>query len=804
MTLPSREAIIQLLGTRGAMNDFTLFVGRSTEIRKLEGVAGAPHNCAWLHGPPRNGKSSLARLIADRARRSGKRVSLVDVADVDAGDFEEILARAVVGAGQPHPPRDNARTAFCRLMDRKEPLLIVFDEFDRHAMRLGLDEQACLRSQKETHASLNYLFVTRTDPKNIVEDVSVVRSRLLGICSVINVPILDAGDVGKLCQIVAEAFALDCGTRWAAEILGAIGAQPAAVVELLFHVVTRDHVDDGGVKAAIDVERGTLIDALRNHWRSLPSPCRLFLRSGDPIEGELRISAEREGYWNRRREESLRPAMLLEVAIVEGLTSVDDALGDPVYALVERVHRLLIVINLTSGLAALPQVFAPPGSVFFRHYELTRPVRNTHDLQIAVRQVARTIYDGGRKRVGRDETAWRIENERARTRFANAIGISMLHDLDQHCSSPDGDTARRARVEAWLRETCGTARPQHPAEFDRIIRRLLEQAAEALETLEGDLRDPDFAVPDGTRSRSESCAALHSKVDFAIITIKPEEEWALLKRLAKPQEVTGRRTYKIHRVPTRDGHYCVATVRQPEQGENAATRVTADLITDLDPAWILIVGIGGAFPSTDLTLGDVILGQRILDFSVSAVLEGGLVQEATRGEGAHAAVENLLACLPGWKFEYEDGSVLGSWHKSIEEPRPPVALEDDSLYYGGNESRALVKASLAHRFGVAAKPFAPDVCTGSIASSNLLVKDSALVDRWRAVSRELKAVEMEAAGVFKAAKTLQKTYPVLAIRGISDVVGFRRDERWTRYACESAAALTTALLAARPIEPRQD
>jgi hypothetical protein len=67
---------------------------------------------------------------------------------------------------------------------------------------------------------------------------------------------------------------------------------------------------------------------------------------------------------------------------------------------------------------------------------------------------------------------------------------------------------------------------------------------------------------------------------------------------------------------------------------------------------------------------------------------------------------------------------------------------------------------------------------------------------------------MELAGVYQAAWGYQK--PVLAIRGISDVVGFKRSPDWTRYACHTAAAFTVALLISRPIipleskEPSQD
>jgi nucleoside phosphorylase len=45
---------------------------------------------------------------------------------------------------------------------------------------------------------------------------------------------------------------------------------------------------------------------------------------------------------------------------------------------------------------------------------------------------------------------------------------------------------------------------------------------------------------------------------------------------------------------------------------------------------------------------------------------------------------------------------------------------------------------------------------------------------------------MEMSGVCAAAQ--EQTYSVPAIRGISDIVGFKRDDKWTPYAAEAAGA----------------
>jgi len=62
---------------------------------------------------------------------------------------------------------------------------------------------------------------------------------------------------------------------------------------------------------------------------------------------------------------------------------------------------------------------------------------------------------------------------------------------------------------------------------------------------------------------------------------------------------------------------------------------------------------------------------------------------------------------------------------------------------------------------------------------------------------------MELVGVMTAARSVgdEKTC-VLAIRGISDVVGYKRKPEWTVYACHSAAAFTYALLGSGLIRPK--
>src|SRR5678815_564259 len=110
------------------------------------------------------------------------------------------------------------------------------------------------------------------------------------------------------------------------------------------------------------------------------------------------------------------------------------------------------------------------------------------------------------------------------------------------------------------------------------------------------------------------------QVDVGIITILADEFEAVHRRLStKTKIVSGRREYNVFSVPTVNGACTVALTRCLEQGTGEAQSVARDLLEELDPQWLLVVGIAGSVPVSELTLGDVVVSTRILDFSVEAV-----------------------------------------------------------------------------------------------------------------------------------------------------------------------------------------
>ena len=297
------------------------------------------------------------------------------------------------------------------------------------------------------------------------------------------------------------------------------------------------------------------------------------------------------------------------------------------------------------------------------------------------------------------------------------------------------------------------------------------------------------------------------KVDFAIITMRPEEQEAIHIRFT-PQPYTdpsSQQTYGISQVQTRGGKNCTAAIASPiRRGNDASQQLASRMISDLDPQMLLVVGIGGGVPDNDFTLGDVIVSSYIHNFDVNAI-KGNETSDDVTG-GIHPAISNITANLR----LYQDS--LADWNSesSIRMVRPSLYLTEkrlkDLIDKDVDEAwREKVAKALKWHFDKAQRGArAPKVLPGTIASSNTLVRSDPVLVRWLQGARSIWAVEMEAAGVYQATQLIRQQYPVMAIRGISDIIGFKRDDNWKLYACHTAAAFAHAFIAAGIVEPREN
>ncbi|WP_179401338.1 hypothetical protein [Burkholderia guangdongensis] len=282
-----------------------------------------------------------------------------------------------------------------------------------------------------------------------------------------------------------------------------------------------------------------------------------------------------------------------------------------------------------------------------------------------------------------------------------------------------------------------------------------------------------------------------------IITIRDDEYLAVFDRLQDTHIFLGtHRTYVNATLKHASGaDVSVYLIKQAEQGPNAAHDTARDAIEDLDPDLIVVSGIAGAAPDNEFTLGDVVAVTRFHDFVVGAAKDGGVIEVADQGGPSAKRVQDLIALLPALSK-----GPIAYWRdpRELTVARPTIDLSNCTTY-GGDAWEKKVRESLETNFGPTGRNF-PIVTGRAIASSGMLVKDAALLKRWIESSREICAVEMELSGVYAASRRADKDYPILAIRGISDVVGLKRDANWTAYACQTAASFGIALLKHAPLE----
>lgn len=78
-------------------------------------------------------------------------------------------------------------------------------------------------------------------------------------------------------------------------------------------------------------------------------------------------------------------------------------------------------------------------------------------------------------------------------------------------------------------------------------------------------------------------------------------------------------------------------------------------MTWIPPLWILVVGIAGAAPITEFSLGDVLLGNHVLDMTIEAIKSGEEPSYAAVGRSAHTEVENYCSIVLGQRH------ALGDW-----------------------------------------------------------------------------------------------------------------------------------------------
>lgn len=297
-------------------------------------------------------------------------------------------------------------------------------------------------------------------------------------------------------------------------------------------------------------------------------------------------------------------------------------------------------------------------------------------------------------------------------------------------------------------------------------------------------------------------------VDFGIITIRDDEFKAIqllvrnidLRRAAKsPSHIPNRAIYTIGVIGDEDAPIRIGLVQVGGKGGRiAASHYARDLIEDLQPKLLLVVGICGLLPDHEVTLGDVVLASRVYDFSIGAFVHvnGGSARHSTdTGGPVHPALRPFLDNLRS----FEDAI-----HKASTKVGDAPHIQMNDQNFVANSSREIVKSVLQRNFAAhdssrekrgKDKKFYKNrgykIVASPVNSGDNLIKTPDATF-WENHARDALVVEMELGGVYYTA--FRSEVPMLGVRAVSDVIGFKRDQAWTDYACRVAAAVAQGLM----------
>lgn len=264
-----------------------------------------------------------------------------------------------------------------------------------------------------------------------------------------------------------------------------------------------------------------------------------------------------------------------------------------------------------------------------------------------------------------------------------------------------------------------------------------------------------------------------SFVDFVIITALEEERDALLSKLPSHQKLPPThediRVYFRAELPVTYpdgtlGTYTVITLCLLGMGRLQALNATKDAINRWNPRYVLLVGIAGGVEQNEVSIGDILVSDLVVDYELQKVKED----------------------YESYRFQPHncDPRLVGAAQNLL-----------------GDEWSALVKVSRPQE-GKPKRHIGPVATGDKVIARKALVAQLLEPKSWP----KLIGVEMEAGGAASGCFQSVTQPGFFMVRGVSDLADEDKEtedvKEWRSHACDIAAAYTIALLKSGPIPPR--
>ncbi|MFM9966037.1 MAG: hypothetical protein ACKV2Q_33060 [Planctomycetaceae bacterium] len=254
-------------------------------------------------------------------------------------------------------------------------------------------------------------------------------------------------------------------------------------------------------------------------------------------------------------------------------------------------------------------------------------------------------------------------------------------------------------------------------------------------------------------------------IDFLVVTALEEERNAVLRKLENVSRISpSAEDVRVFHQGWLSGHdqqttpqvvvSCVASM-----GRVKATTTTIDAIRRWKPKYIILCGIAGGFAANGAHVGDVLLAEQVVDYSL----------EKTKPAGSEI------------RFQ--------SWPSD-------ERLRNFAANLRRDEWGSLIAVS---RPG----PGDIDILRGPVATGDRIVESPTLIQSLLNHYPKLIGVEMEAGGVATACHESVSRPGFFMVRSVSDMADPDKEsdqvKTWREYACDVAASFTIGMLMAKPL-----
>ncbi|QYT04338.1 ANK_REP_REGION domain-containing protein [Trichoderma simmonsii] len=276
------------------------------------------------------------------------------------------------------------------------------------------------------------------------------------------------------------------------------------------------------------------------------------------------------------------------------------------------------------------------------------------------------------------------------------------------------------------------------------------------------------------------------------------------KHALLPQKKGDSNTYTFGRIG--EHNVVIACLPSSQYGTNNAATVASNMSRSFSSITIrLMVGIGGGVPDggIDIRLGDVVVGNEVMQYDLGKVLPDGHFQRTGR---ITTPPHTILTAVSKLQADHESApsripsillDMLDRNEQMTSYARP--SLPDRLFCHTYKHTQEMDSCERCSLSEVLDRPrrvtMNPRIYYGKIASGNQVVKDG---ETRAKMAEELGIIcfEMEAAGLHD--------FPCLAIRGICDYSDSHKNKAWQKYSAAVAAAYAKELLSVIPAQQQRD